>query len=234
MTKFSSPTDPGYAMIMEQISRLSNGTDRNVELDGVTPAAFKEEELPLLMTTQPKRPSDRDPLLQSFDRKLKMSPNPLNVWFSSTLVPSQEFLDAFPPSRQGRTGTNNASSFSTIDDGIKTLRNETQLAKPISRMENRLQKDSSTKDRKGSPPSTQRKRRELIAQWISPLNYQDQHESTSSELYEGTGVWISERTEFIHWRDSPESCLFWLYGAGMSCTTIPPPRNLLTQCSWQW
>ena len=214
MTKFSSLADPGYVMIMEQIFRLSNGTDRNLELDGATPTAFKEE-LPSFISTQPKRSNGRDPLLQSFDRELTTSPNHRNLWLCSTLIPSQEFLDAFPPLKQGRTATNNVSSFPIIDDNIKILGSETQPAKPISRMENRAQKDSSTKDRKGPLLSSQRKQREPIANWISPLNHQDQHESTSSKLYEGTGVWISERTEFIHWRDSPESCLFWLYGLRM-------------------
>ena len=221
MTKFSSLTDPGYVTIMEQICRLSNGTHRNAELNGAIPAAFKEES-PLLISPKSKRLNGRDPLSQSFDRKLKMSPNPTNVWFSSTLIPSQEFLDAFPPSRQGQTATNKVSSFPIVDDNTKTVGSKTQLAKSISRMHNRTQKDSGTKNRNGSLPWNQRKQRERVAQWISPLNYQDQHESTASILYEGTGVWISERTEFIHLRDSPESCLFWLYGPRMSCTTIFP------------
>ena len=48
-----------------------------MELDGVTPAAFNEEELFVLMITLLRRLSNRDPLSQLFNFMLK------DVWFQT-------------------------------------------------------------------------------------------------------------------------------------------------------
>ena len=53
-----------------------------------------------------------------------------------------------------------------------------------------------------------------ILNWLSPVNHQEMHNFNGSRRYRETGVWLSTAPEFQYWRDTSQSSLFWLHGAG--------------------
>lgn len=59
-----------------------------------------------------------------------------------------------------------------------------------------------------------------ISNWLSNINHQEMHNYIGSRRYQETGVWLSMTPEFQHWRDAPQSSLFWLRGAGRSSLHI--------------
>lgn len=56
--------------------------------------------------------------------------------------------------------------------------------------------------------------RENILDWISTVDYRNQHRDIYNRALEGTAQWLFEKEGFIQWKHSPASSLLWLRGDG--------------------
>ncbi len=48
--------------------------------------------------------------------------------------------------------------------------------------------------------------------WLSVVQYKKHHQTISKGLLEGTGLWLSEKPQFVEWRNSSVSSVLWLHG----------------------
>ncbi len=64
----------------------------------------------------------------------------------------------------------------------------------------------------GQNESQMKDERRRILQWLSVVQYKKHHQSISKGLLEGTGLWLSERPQFVEWRNSSVSSVLWLHG----------------------
>lgn len=51
-----------------------------------------------------------------------------------------------------------------------------------------------------------------ILQWISAVHHETDHYNAREGRLEGTGDWLIARSEYVEWRNSPTSMVFWLHG----------------------
>ncbi|KAH0559391.1 hypothetical protein GP486_004095 [Trichoglossum hirsutum] len=54
--------------------------------------------------------------------------------------------------------------------------------------------------------------RQKILQWLSPIPYEQHHNTNKRDVLEGTGSWIWRENAMIEWRNSSESSVLWLRG----------------------
>jgi hypothetical protein len=51
-------------------------------------------------------------------------------------------------------------------------------------------------------------RTEELARWISPLNFNEQHDAAFAKHSKGTGTWFLESSEFKDWTDDQHKVLW--------------------------
>ena len=54
--------------------------------------------------------------------------------------------------------------------------------------------------------------RVAILKWYSVIPYKSHHDLASEGRVAGTGQWLFQRKEFIHWQKSENSEILWLHG----------------------
>jgi hypothetical protein len=65
-------------------------------------------------------------------------------------------------------------------------------------------------------------RKDTILAWISTIAYRNVHNSRDRKAMDGTGQWLVLHPEYVKWRASKQTSVFWLYGmmgCGKSCLT---------------
>lgn len=87
------------------------------------------------------------------------------------------------------------------DEHLRTSFSEMQ--RPIERIEKRLQ---SYED------GLQAAERIQILEWLSPIPYMQHHVQAISDVLPGTGQWLLDHDDFLHWQHSESSSILWLHG----------------------
>ncbi len=51
-----------------------------------------------------------------------------------------------------------------------------------------------------------------ILEWVSPIPYEQHHNTNKRDVLEGTGLWLLREEAMAQWRHSNESSILWLHG----------------------
>lgn len=79
-------------------------------------------------------------------------------------------------------------------------------------------------------------RQSEMLQWISPIPYQDSHESARERRTKGTGHWLLENSRFSAWQNSSSSTTLWLHGSRMYSTRqsdVVASNGVFSSRDWQ-
>lgn len=80
-------------------------------------------------------------------------------------------------------------------------------------------------------------RQSEMLRWISPIPYQDSHESAREKRTKGTGHWLLENSRFSTWQNSSSSTTLWLHGSRMYSTrhlnVVVASNRMLSSWDWQ-
>lgn len=98
---------------------------------------------------------------------------------------------------------------SVIIDGSSKARLDSILAdlqKPLGTISSRI---SSIQD------FLEKNERQKAISWISPIHFEDHYKAAIQKVLRGTGEWFFDEPQFLVWKKSNFSSIFWLHGSGM-------------------